>query len=57
MNAELGDVSRNLEKAEALAREAFDRGAEWVILPEFFTSAMAYHSKMLDTARPTIVAG
>ena len=52
MNAEMGDVSRNLEKAEALVREAFDRGAEWVILPEFFTSAMAYHSKMLDTARP-----
>ena len=52
MNAELGDVAGNLEKAEALVREAFDRGAEWVILPEFFTSAMAFHSKMLEAARP-----
>ncbi|MFX1451246.1 MAG: carbon-nitrogen hydrolase family protein, partial [Promethearchaeota archaeon] len=24
----------------------------WVILPEFFTSAMGYHEKMLDVARP-----
>jgi predicted amidohydrolase len=51
MSAEMGDVARNLEKAEALVREAFERGAEWVILPEFFTSAMAYHSKMLDAVR------
>jgi len=52
MNAEVGDVAGNLAKAESLVREAFDRGAEWVILPEFFTSAMAFHSKMLEAARP-----
>jgi predicted amidohydrolase len=51
MNAAIGDVAGNLAKAGALVREAFDRGAEWVILPEFFTSAMAFHSKMLDAAR------
>jgi len=48
----MGDVAANLRKAEALVREAFDRGAEWVILPEFFTSAMAFHPEMLDAARP-----
>jgi predicted amidohydrolase len=52
MNATMGDVSGNLAKAEALVREAFHRGAEWVILPEFFTSAMAYHSKILEAGRP-----
>ena len=52
MKAEVGNVPGNLAKAEALASEAFDRGAEWVILPEFFTSAMAFHSKMLEAARP-----
>ena len=38
--------------AESLVREAFAKGARWVILPEFFTSAMAVHQKMLDAARP-----
>jgi predicted amidohydrolase len=52
MKAQMGDVSGNLARAEALVTEAFDCGAEWVILPEFFTSAMAFHSKMLEAARP-----
>jgi N-carbamoylputrescine amidase len=52
MQAEMGDVDGNLRKAEALVRTAFGQGAEWVILPEFFTSAMAFHPKMLDAARP-----
>jgi predicted amidohydrolase len=52
MQAEVGDVAGNLSKAEALVRQAFDQGAEWVILPEFFTSAMAFHPNMLDAARP-----
>jgi len=51
MNAEMGDVAANLHKAERLVHETFGRGAEWVILPEFFTSAMAFHPKMLDAAR------
>ncbi len=44
MQAILGDVEANLAKAEQLAREAFRRGAEWVILPEFFTSGVAFHT-------------
>jgi predicted amidohydrolase len=52
MKAELGEVDINLEKAEKLVRDAFGKKAQWVILPEFFTSAMAVHPKMLNAARP-----
>src|SRR5262245_33169652 len=52
MKAELGEVETNLAKAEKLVREAFGKGAKWVILPEFFPSAIAVHHKMLDAARP-----
>lgn len=52
MKAELGEVETNLRIAERLATDAFREGADWVILPEFFTSAVAFHPKMLDVARP-----
>lgn len=52
MKAFLGDVEKNMRTARALAMAAFKRGAEWVLLPEFFTSAVAYHKKLLDAARP-----
>jgi predicted amidohydrolase len=52
MKAELGNVKANLESAEKLARSAFKAGADMVILPEFFTSAMGFHTKMLDVVRP-----
>ncbi|MFN0041097.1 MAG: carbon-nitrogen hydrolase family protein [Burkholderiales bacterium] len=46
LRLELGSVSRNLAQAEALSGEAFTKGAEWVILPEFFPSGVAYSEKM-----------
>jgi len=52
MTAGLGDVEANLKSAGRLAAEAFNSGAEWVILPEFFTTAMGFHPVMLDAARP-----
>lgn len=52
MTAELGNVEANLNAAERLATSAFRAGAQWVILPEFFTSAVAFHKIMLHTARP-----
>lgn len=52
MCAELGAVDANCAAAERLTREAFAEGAEWVILPEFFTSGMAFHSKLLSAASP-----
>lgn len=48
----LGDVGANLSAAERLVRLAFEQGAEWVILPEFFTSGVAFHPILLDAARP-----
>lgn len=51
MRAGLGDVDGNLEAAESLVRDAVARGAEWVVLPEFFTTAMAFDERMLGSAR------
>lgn len=51
MCAVFGEVDINLEKAEGLIQGAFMQGARWVILPEFFTSAMGFHPKMLKVAR------
>ncbi len=52
MEATLGDVQGNLEKADKLIDEAFSKGAEMVIVPEFFTSAVAFHPSLLDAALP-----
>jgi predicted amidohydrolase len=52
MCPQLGDVEANCAAAERLVCEAFDAGAEWVVLPEFFTSGVAFHPSLLDAARP-----
>ena len=52
MRAQVGAVARNLASAEALAEEAFRKGARWVILPEFFPSAMAFTPAMLSAWQP-----
>ena len=52
MRAQVGAVARNLASAEALAGEAFRQGARWVILPEFFPSAMAFTPAMLFARQP-----
>jgi predicted amidohydrolase len=52
MQAAFGDVDANLEQTDHLVRRAFNQGAEWVILPEFFTSGIGFHPAMLDAARP-----
>ncbi len=52
MKAELGAVDENCVAAERLVREAAGRGAELIILPEFFTTSMAFHPSLLDGARP-----
>lgn len=48
----LGDVQANLGQAEQLVRQAIAQGAQWVILPEMFTSAAAFHPRMLDAIQP-----
>jgi predicted amidohydrolase len=52
VKARLAEPDYNTEVAERLAREAFRQGAQWVILPEFFTTAVGFHPKMLDAALP-----
>ena len=52
MRAQVGAIARNLLSAEALVREAFRRGAQWVILPEFFPSAVAFTPAMLSALQP-----
>jgi predicted amidohydrolase len=52
MQAALGDVRTNLDRAERLVRDGFRRGATWVTLPEFFTSAVAFHPRLLEASRP-----
>jgi predicted amidohydrolase len=52
MRAEVGAVADNLSHAESLAREAFRRGAEWVILPEFFTCPAAFAPAVLSAWLP-----
>lgn len=49
--AKLADVEANLKLSKRLATQAFTEGAELVVLPEFFTSAMGFHTKMLDAVR------
>src|SRR5271157_4117073 len=52
MQAKVGAVATNLSHAESLVREAFRRGAQWVILPEFFTSTGAFAPTMLSAWLP-----
>jgi N-carbamoylputrescine amidase len=52
MKAVFADANANLVKAEKLAEEAFRSGAQWVILPEFFTSAMGFSPKMIHAVQP-----
>jgi predicted amidohydrolase len=52
MNARVGDVQGNLNKAERLVEEAFSKGAQWAILPEFFSTAMAFHPSLLESSLP-----
>ncbi len=43
-------VEENLERAESYIEQAAAGGANLVLLPEFFPSAMGYSEKMLDVA-------
>lgn len=47
----LGDVDANLSRADYWVRQAAHAGAEWVVLPEFFTSGLAMHPLMFSAPR------
>lgn len=52
MAPRLGDLPANLAQAEQLIEQAIRQGAEWIILPEMFTSAAAFHPAMLSAIAP-----
>ena len=52
MTPKVGDIAANLQQAELLARQAVRDGAQWVILPEMFTSGAAFHPDMLKAIAP-----
>ncbi len=46
----LGDVEANLAACELLADEAGAAGAEWILLPEFFTTGVAFAPELAGAA-------
>ena len=52
MEPALGDVAENLRRAEVLADEAGASGADWIVLPEFFSTGMGFTERMAHAALP-----
>jgi predicted amidohydrolase len=52
MTPKLGDAEANLVQAERLLNEAVRQGAQWIMLPEMFTTAAAFHDDMIRGIRP-----
>lgn len=48
LNANFADVKANIIKSERVIKAAALNGAQLVLLPEFFTSAIGFSDKMLD---------
>jgi predicted amidohydrolase len=46
----IGDVAANLEASERLADAAAREGADWIILPEFFTTGVAFREDLAGAA-------
>jgi predicted amidohydrolase len=50
MEAVLGDLDANLEMCSDLAERAADDGAEWIALPEFFTTGVGFDERLAGAA-------
>jgi predicted amidohydrolase len=50
LHPKLADVSANLAQAEQMIREAIRQRAEWIVLPEFYTSGLAFDPVNLPNA-------
>lgn len=48
----IGDVEANLDASQRLVRRAAREGAQWVLLPEFFTTGMGFLPALATTALP-----
>ena len=52
MEPKLADAQANRAQAEQLIRAAQKAGAQWIVLPEMFTTAAAFHPDMLAAIQP-----
>jgi len=52
MEAKFCDVDANIETAARWVKEAVQMGAKWIVLPEFFTSGLAWDPRMRDAWQP-----
>jgi predicted amidohydrolase len=52
MEAIVGDLDANIAIVERLADEAAEAGAEWIALPEFFTTGIGFVPELADAALP-----
>ncbi len=52
MRPVLGDVEANLDGAAGLVARAAREGARWIVLPEFFTTGVAFLAEIADAAQP-----
>ncbi|MEX2252803.1 MAG: carbon-nitrogen hydrolase family protein, partial [Thermoleophilaceae bacterium] len=50
MEAAVPDLAANLEQAERLGDEAGAAGADWIVLPEFFTTGIGFLPELADAA-------
>ncbi|HEV7918086.1 MAG TPA: carbon-nitrogen hydrolase family protein [Solirubrobacterales bacterium] len=50
--ASIGDVDANMQQCERLADQAAVDGAQWIILPEFFTTGVAFQPDLVNTPLP-----
>src|ERR687883_803716 len=48
----IGDVEANLAACQRLADAAASEGAEWIILPEFFTTGMGFLPELAQHSLP-----
>src|SRR4051794_24713804 len=52
LEVKIGDVPANLAMCEQLLNQAGEAGAQWIILPEFFTSGMGFTPELKGAALP-----
>jgi predicted amidohydrolase len=57
LQAELGDVAENLRRCRELGDAAGQAGADWIVLPEFFTTGMGFVDELAGAALPPDGAG
>lgn len=57
LEPELGDVAENLRRCNELGNAAGGTGADWIVLPEFFTTGMGFVDDLADGALPPDGAG